>query len=195
MFLSHVRSTMKHKVKLFNNGSDISPSEKFRYHLFFVAFLCCALASFELLAFFISSEFHDNIIYTRTWCDVVRETKKPKHSVRCCWAREKLWTLWIFIKCMCLNDVLILTVQDVYEYASGVGLRRAAARHRQEIINMETTQRIFELHFKREGRLQRRLFIEICGKYLSLFTELSKSVMFSSSLEVSIMPKSNYLDQ
>lgn len=141
---------MKHKVKLFNNGSDISPSEKFRYHLFFVAFLCCALASFELLAFFISSEFHDNIIYTRTWCDVVRETKKPAHSVRCCWTSEKLWTLWIFIKCMCLNDVLILTVQDVYEYASGVGLRRAAARHRQEIINMETTQKIFEPHFHRE---------------------------------------------
>lgn len=130
---------MKHKVKLFNNGSDISPSEKFRYHLFFVAFLCCALASFELLAFFISSEFHDNIINTRTWCDVVRETKKPKHSVRCFWAKEKLWTLWIFIKCMCLNGVLILTVQDVNENAGGVGLRWAAAPGRDH--KHGTTQR------------------------------------------------------
>lgn len=44
MFHTHVKYTMKHKVKLFNNESDISPSEKFCY--LFSSLLFTWVASF-----------------------------------------------------------------------------------------------------------------------------------------------------
>lgn len=102
LYFPHVKYTMKHKVKLFNNGSDILPSEEISLSPFFLSRRCAHLScelSLSVVSFF--AKHHYQRAYTDThmrrrggsgeWA------RQKRGIVPKSWARRKI-CVWIFIK-------------------------------------------------------------------------------------------------
>lgn len=82
LYFPHVKYTMKHKVKLFNNGSDILPSEEISLSPFFLSRRCAHLScelSLSVVSFF--AKHH----YQRAYTDTHMRRRGGSEE----WARQK----------------------------------------------------------------------------------------------------------